>query len=172
MNNEDQIRPVEEPENVATKTKEGKGAGKKQGKISLTGNKRNGTSFKKGKSGNPKGRPKTDPAIRAIQVINNAEFVSTATRLLNMPYRKWAKQLNNVKNLPGWDAVFLAGLIKITNKGDLKTFNDVFLDRLIGATKKTIEIGTGDEEESKILSRKQFKAALLDLEKVVVDHKN
>ncbi len=163
MNDEDQIRPAEEPpKKVATKST----------KFKDSRNRGPGSRFKKGNTVGKKGRPKIDPAIRAMQAINNAEFIAIATKLLNMPYREWAKRLNYIENLPGWEAVFIAGLIKITNKGDLATFDKVFLDRLIGATKKTIEIGTGDGEESKILSAKQFKAALLDLEKVVVDHKN
>lgn len=168
MNNEDQIRPVEE-------SSPGKVTSKKTKKTaeSKTIRKRViGTPFKKGNKVGRKGRSKTDPEIRALQTINQSAFIETATKYLNMPYRKWKERLEKVKDLPGWDAIFLSGLIKIKRRGDLKTFDKVFLDRLIGATKKVIEIGGSEEEESKIISPKRTKDALLALDKVIVDHKN
>ncbi len=97
--------------------------------------------FKKGQSGNPGGRKKADPEIKALQELSSEQFKEFANLLL-MGKRQEATDLINNVDAP----IFKRWLAKMADQGLTRCDQQImefFLNRLIGkVSDKTEHSGT------------------------------
>jgi len=104
--------------------------------------------FKKGQSGNPKGRPKKSVAavLSALEAEGHEEVTAeqvraTMGRMLNLTRAELVKMGNDEKNTPIMDALIARGL---AGKDGLKAMNE-FIDRMHGKARQVTDLTTGGE---------------------------
>lgn len=110
------------------------------------------TKFKKGQSGNPSGRTKLSPEIKAAKRMNEIEFRELLYKYLQMPVGK-IKTLAKDPTIKSLDMIVLSvitGAIKYSDHARL----GFLLDRLIGKVTQTalLEINVSDKTKDEILA--------------------
>lgn len=97
-----------------------------------------GKNFKKGQSGNPKGRPKLDPEVKAIQQFNKDEVSKLLNKYSRMTQKEMLKVYNSEKAMmiEKWTAKIF---IKATVEGDYRAM-DYVLNRMVGKVADKMEI--------------------------------
>ena len=101
------------------------------------GKKTGGKNFTKGKSGNPKGRPKTPPDVRNIRALSKTEFTRIANEFLWLSTTAADKKLKS-RGLSQFEKA-VGQTVKKAAAGDLMRLNMV-LDRLIGKPRDKMEL--------------------------------
>lgn len=93
------------------------------------------TRFKKGQSGNPGGKPKLAPELRAIKNYHADEIKKIICKYFQMP---WAQVLEAVQDttLPTIELVFASTLNKAILEGDSSRVVHL-LDRVVGKVKES-----------------------------------
>lgn len=94
-----------------------------------------------GQSGNPSGRPKLDPELRAIKNLTNKELIEIG----NLVIKGNIEELKQVQRDPQATVIktmIAAVAVKIISKGDMGAL-DVLLNRLIGKVKDETKISGG-----------------------------
>lgn len=94
-------------------------------------------AFKKGKSGNPSGRPKTPPDILEIRKMNNAEVTRMLNKFSNCT-RKELEQMQSDPNTMALDLIIIKIMLEGMRSGSLSHLNFV-LERMVGKTPDKIE---------------------------------
>ena len=104
--------------------------------------------FKKGQSGNPKGRPKKSVAavLSALEAEGHEEVTAeqvraTMGRMLNLTRAELVKMGNDEKNTPIMDALIARALV---GRDGWRALNDT-LDRAYGKAKQVTDLTTGGE---------------------------
>lgn len=111
------------------------------------------TSYKKGVSGNPKGRPKMDPELKALLDVTKTTYRTIAVKYFNMTKKELAgvKQ-NDSMTMLEW--TFVKCLLKVHDKGDYATL-DKMMDRVIGKVKDEVDLTVNPHDELMALIRKK-----------------
>lgn len=97
------------------------------------------TQFKKGQSGNPKGRPKELPDIRMAKAMSRAELAILLMKYFKMPQKELAAVVND-KEMNSGDAA-IAQIFRNAIDGDHTSLNFIF-DRMIGKVVDKYEVTT------------------------------
>jgi hypothetical protein len=100
-----------------------------------------GRPFKKGQSGNPKGRPKLPPEIKILRSLDLATFLSELHDLWRAPRCELERILDNKDAEAGRGA--LARALFNATKGDLDAL-ELLLNRLLGKVPDKVEMSHGD----------------------------
>jgi uncharacterized protein DUF5681 len=96
-----------------------------------------GRTWKKGESGNPKGRPPVPADIRAAQKLNRVALARVLDRMINYTQRELEQILMN-PNSGILETAVGAILLKSIEEADHMRLNFI-LDRLIGRVKDEVE---------------------------------
>lgn len=119
------------------------------------------TQFKKGKSGNPSGRPKLPPDVQAARKLTNTQFIILVNKFLNMS-REELKAAAENPNAPMLELIVAKIIERAIANGD-QTRLGFILDRLIGKVPDKIEHSGNDGEPIKIMSaRSELKQLISD----------
>jgi hypothetical protein len=86
--------------------------------------------WKKGQSGNPKGRQAKTPAEKKLANLTRAELVEVGTLVVKGDLRKIV-EMSKADNVPVLQAMVAAVAVNVIKKGDMHQL-DVLLNRLIG----------------------------------------
>lgn len=95
------------------------------------------TFWKKGQSGNPKGRVKLPEEVKEAKRLNRASMEAALNKFLTWETDKLAEFLRDTKN-PVLDMIIAKILIEAMKKGDQMRLNFLF-DRLIGKVQDKVE---------------------------------
>jgi len=99
---------------------------------------RNKTSFKKGQSGNPKGRPRLSSDRRRVRKATEDQ-INKCSDMLNLTKTELEAILN-----AGEQTILVNMFIKAVQKGDWKVVSE-FLDRIVGRPKQAIDHTSSDK---------------------------
>jgi len=94
--------------------------------------------FKPGESGNPGGRPKVDPELKAIRELERTEMTKEFSKMLRMT----KNELITITGRPDATVKELGiakGIVKWVNSGDFK-FVQPYIEYIFGKPKETHEI--------------------------------
>lgn len=105
--------------------------------------------WKKGQSGNPSGRPKTDPVILKINKLSQRDLVEKLREFGNMTPSELQKSVWKDEKTTTFEVVCAKIYIDaMAGKADAR---QILLERLCGKVKDTIEIGpTNDRPMEKV----------------------
>lgn len=101
------------------------------------------TLFKPGQSGNPSGRPKLSPELRAIRALDHLEVSRLISKYARMSYEE-VQAANEDKTLPMVESCFASLFLKGKEKGDWASMA-FLLDRACGKLPLILET---DEEKA------------------------
>jgi hypothetical protein len=105
--------------------------------------------WKKGESGNPRGRPPDDFGLRAIKMLTQEELATVANLILKNNVDA-LKAIGKDENSSVLKTMVAAVAVKIISNGDMHAL-DTLLNRLIGKVKDQINV-TGVEAPQVILT--------------------
>jgi hypothetical protein len=94
--------------------------------------------FKPGQSGNPNGRPKTDPEVIRIKELTTSEFCRVMEEIMQLPVDKLA-ELASSKTAQSLVGTLAACWLKARAKGDWDTLERMMV-RLIGKVPDELNI--------------------------------
>lgn len=94
--------------------------------------------FVKGKSGNPKGRPKATPENKSLRALTAFRFNEIVQKYLHSNIED-LKVIMKDKKTPALDMMLLSAILTAIRAGDLKTLN-LILDRIIGKPRDVVDI--------------------------------
>jgi hypothetical protein len=111
------------------------------------------TSFKKGQSGNPAGRPKMAPEMKALLDLTKSSYREIALKYLLMP-RAEVKKIKASDDMSMLELAFLSCIGNVQKKGDYGTL-DKMMDRVIGKVKDEVDLSINPHDELMQLIRKK-----------------
>lgn len=117
-----------------------------------------GHRFKKGASGNPKGRPALSPELKAIKELTADELKRTIAKYFRMPKDDITAVLG-MGVLPSLDHVIAATIVKAIQNGDILRAEYLFM-RCLGKVKDVMEI---TQPEPVIIKRANGEEVSLEL---------
>jgi len=98
--------------------------------------------FKKGQSGNPRGRPKVPVELKRARRLTQIEFEKSVNKFLFGD----KKHLNKVLNDPAsttFDLLIGQMIVMAIKQGDYQRLN-FLMDRIIGKAKETVRVEVGE----------------------------
>lgn len=110
--------------------------------------KENKGRFRKGQSGNPKGRPRLPEDLRKSKKMNKIIFQGLLLKYLNCSLDE-LKRFKASPDTKALDRIVIAVIINAISKGDEKRLG-FLMDRIIGKVKDEVEF-TGDTGDKKII---------------------
>lgn len=119
------------------------------------------TQFKKGKSGNPKGRPK-DQLGKVMRQLTAEEFAEIANLIIKGSIEDLRKIARDDKQT-ALKVMIAATAVKIISKGDMSSL-DTLLNRLVGKVKDQVSM---DVTTKTAVSEEQ----LIQMAKLIADRK-
>jgi hypothetical protein len=93
--------------------------------------------WKKGQSGNPRGKAPIPPELKAVQNLTRKELVDTANILIKSSVQD-LERLSKDRTLSGLQSIIVSIALRVKRDGDMVAF-DRMLDRLIGKVKDEVE---------------------------------
>lgn len=96
--------------------------------------------FKKGQSGNPNGRPKIDPHIKAMRQLTAEEFAEIANLIIKGSIAELRAIAKDEKQ-SALRVMIAAVAVKTIQKGDMVAL-DVLLNRMVGKVKEQLQLTT------------------------------
>lgn len=97
---------------------------------------RKGT-FKKGQTGNPNGRPRLSPEIKAIRKLS-AEYIREIADMILMEDWAMLQEVSNSSTVPPIQRLYAKALLVAERRGDISALEQ-FLNRAIGKVKEHVE---------------------------------
>ena len=130
--------------------------------------------FKKGKSGNPFGRPKMTEAEKELSLQTRTQFKTMLNKYM-ITDEKELKKLGRRTDVPAIDAMVIRSLLNVINSGSQSEMN-WFLNHSLGKEKETSHIefsGSIDSMNPKDFSKEELVAmqAIHDAKKKRTDKK-
>jgi len=98
----------------------------------------NGRPWKKGQSGNPKGRVKLTPDQRKMKSLTQDEYLNIANELIYLNLRDLV-QLTKEDTTSSLKMMMIAVIVRAIKTGDEKKIT-FYLDRLIGTIRSKVEV--------------------------------
>lgn len=111
------------------------------------------TSYKKGVSGNPNGRPKMDEDTKQLLNLTKSTYREIALKYLNMS-KKETLELKENDEMSMLEWAFVKCILVIHKKGDYATL-DKMMDRVIGKVKDEVDLTVNPHDELMALIRKK-----------------
>lgn len=102
------------------------------------GRKTGGRDFKPGQSGNPKGRPKLAPEIKAIREADSEEIILLLHEFLSQPYQETLKDYQS-RTGTTFEQMVSGLIVRCVDHGDSRALETI-LDRLVGPITKTFDV--------------------------------
>jgi hypothetical protein len=111
------------------------------------------TSFQKGVSGNPEGRPPMSADTKKLMDLTKSSYREIALKYLNMSKKETlALKENDEMSMLEW--AFVKCILVIHKKGDYATL-DKMMDRVIGKVKDEVDLTVNPHDELMALIRKK-----------------
>jgi hypothetical protein len=99
-------------------------------------------AFEKGKSGNPKGRPKLPIEYRGLQPYTRNRVCLEFSRMLQYDLDD-LKRMKSLKSTTTIQRMVIAIMLKGIQSGDYRAL-DFMLDRIMGKSKQDIDLSSSD----------------------------
>lgn len=101
------------------------------------------TRFKKGKSGNPNGRPALPEEILKAKKLNRIELERVLNEYVNLSLAEIKSRVEN-PNTPALEVIIAKIIFEGAKKGDEKRLGFI-LDRLVGVLKRKVSLDGGED---------------------------
>lgn len=107
------------------------------------------TTFQKGKSGNPRGRPVDPPEIKLMKKLTRQELIEVGEMVI-MGDVATLKKLRGDDRCTVLKGMFISICLKILRDGDMEKF-DKLMSRFIGKVKDEIDLNHSGEIKGRVL---------------------